>query len=231
MSEFKYHAIPCPNCGNLMDARSKRCAVCSSAQTDSKGRHVPCPGCGNPMTPRAKLCRACTHRARERQVEPLTRTWWGVIPDYSAIPADFLYTFTGFFTAEGHVAISVGKSQTTVVSAMGLRRDDAAVLQLAQQTFGGSFRYALAPHNASGYVSQPQAFWYLQGLGKNLIFLSLLLKYSAAFSAKKRRDAEIVLEYIRWRMARPQRLTPEDRVVMAAYGERLKQSRQYQPGA
>jgi predicted RNA-binding Zn-ribbon protein involved in translation (DUF1610 family) len=228
MTERVSYAAIC-QCGRPMAEGSKHCAICSSAQPWARSQHKPCPNCGNPMDHRAKLCRACTHDARQRHVQEPAEvlSWWGTVPDYSAIPADFLDAFAGLFLAEGYVGIGGGKSETTVVSTIKLRADDAAVLHLAQSMFGGTLIAVAGRTTPQGYQCAPQVHWYLQGMGRNLLFLKLMEKHGAVLPAKKHNDIRLVIEYIEWRIARPRRLTDENRAAMAQYHERLIRGRQY----
>ena len=192
----KYHAVPCPKCGKPMHFRSRLAP--NALLLDVAGKLRPARGCGNSMDHRAKLCR-CTHGARERHVDPLTRTWWGSIPDYSHLPVGFLQTFAGFFMAEGHVKIATegpGQDASIMLSQLLAASRLSVDLELAQQMFGVRWWPVRGTGNSQGYQSKPQVFWYLQGMGNNLMFLQLMAKCASVLETKKLADVRITIEYI-----------------------------------
>lgn len=205
MSDFKYHYNLC-ECGNPKKDTSKRCAKCSTA---SKGDV--CPGCGGIKSKKAKLCRSCCFPGRK--VEDLhRRPWYGVAPNFSQIPRDYLIAFAGFLMGEGCISIGHNPHWSPRVD-IGVHKDDDGTVLLAQENFGGSIYY---------HSNRPLVTWRLQGLLPVKTLLELIRPSSALLSAIKIDDLDIALEYINWRLSRKHHLTKEDKVTRETFVIRMK---------
>ena len=59
------------------------------------------------------------------------------------------------------------------------------------------------------------------------MFLQLLEHYGQVLPAKKLADVRMAIQYIRWRIARPLRLTANEHKTVQEYASRLKQTRKF----
>jgi hypothetical protein len=229
MTDNKYRPIICPQCGTPIASPTAGCIICQPLPPATANGYRLCLMCGHL---RHLTAATCPHCGDTGDVNRPTKTWWGTPPDYSTVPTDFLHLFAGFCLGEASIGIVKNTSGpypgVDVRTSVGLRDDDAPVLRLAHQFFPGSALYAkrfVQSHHA-GWHSQ--LFWNLNGVARNLAFLPLIELYGASLPCKKLGDVRLVLQYLRWRISRPLRLSADDWVMIDDYIARLQTQRQYQ---
>jgi hypothetical protein len=231
MPQVKHRPVACPTCGTPLPNPTARCVVCAPLPPSRPNGYQLCPACWHLRPASATVCPHC-QAGVAADVSP--KRWWGTPPDYSAVPEDFLRVFAGFFLGEGTVVIlsstNADGEHLGIRASIGLRDDDAPVLKMAHNWFPGSSLYRKGHLANAGANWKPQLFWNLNGLARNLAFLPLMQLYGSVLPCKKHKDIENGLAYIRWRISRPLRFTPDDWAVAHEFVDRLREERRYREG-
>ena len=218
--------IPCPICGGPMNPTSRKCcSKCLVTTGETNHKLEPCPICGKPKDKRSKTCRACRYPDLKGQVREFKGRPRVGVAEFDHLSIDPLWAaeFSGFFMGEGTclmTQVDGRKGLPTPVVAIHLRRDDRPILEEIRSVIGGRITNHETPPGKDGYQSKPQSTWAVSGFARTKEVLSLLKK-STSFPAKKRRDVEILLEYILWRETVPCFPSDSDKETARKFKEEL----------
>lgn len=190
-----------------------------------------CPQCGGEKDATAKVCRSCYTGGEPRSYperHPRRADWPHLPnspepPDFSSVDPGWLKAFAGFFMADGYVGITKrdgGKYYNAALS-LSLRADDKPLLDDVANRLGGTVRIAPPHQEHRGSV----AHWHIGGLERVAAFCRLFL--TCPLPAKKVRDAQLVLEFIEWRLACPWNWDDNMRAIGADFHQRLRDIRSF----
>lgn len=215
---------PCPQCGSLMDRRSKLCKTCRASLTTASWKTEPCPQCGQPKDKRAKLCRACRHYPKGKPYTIKGHPRQGK-PGFDPQTIDFGWAcqFAGLFWGEGCFQIGFrGRGLPRPMATIHLREDDAEMLHDIQRHLGGRV-YAIHPkRDKRGFQANPQVTWQLDGYSEMLPLCDLMLAV-CLLPSKKVQEVHLVRDYILWRQSIGTFPSEADKVTAHEFDLRMKE--------
>ena len=220
----------CPECGGKKYRTSKLCYNCHRNSLGTKShrthhRKDSCPQCGKPKLKSSKLCFSCSTGRFLETLPGLADRKKATArePNFASIADAWMYYFVGLFMGEGTVRFHKNKGGTlSVTMNMKLRADDAPVIMDIWQKLGGGYGI----HNSHPSTSSnPTADWRLCTQETVWQLLNLMLPYLEVTPAKKAREIDLALEFLRWRQAQP--FHGLDRARCQEFYERMRDLRVY----
>lgn len=233
--------IPCPECGQPMDKRSKRCRACFSKGTvcpncggpkssvskqcsacyghgPKNTRYDTCPNCGARKVASNKLCFSCTHQRPEP--EPATGIKKTKFVPLETPSHEWLLQFTGFFLGDGCVTGS-GKSARLVL-AINQRADSRILMEDIVEKLGGTlYEYEVTQTAAK---SKRQCRWGISGWSRCLPVINMMLDH-AILPARKFKELRLAKEWCEWRLNYSSFLGEEGRRINKDYAKRLSEAK------
>lgn len=150
-------------------------------------RYDTCPNCGESKRTISKLCKVCSRKPQNRSA------------DYkiSDFPESWFLEFRGLFMGEGSAMIIRNNRSFAPCLSLGLRDDDAQIIEDIRGRLGGRVIYNPNVHRRNPKHGG-QIKWLTTNLDHCLEICNRLLN-GASISAKKLEDIERVRDFCLWR--------------------------------
>ena len=135
--------------------------------------------------------------------------------------------FRGFFYADGCIVIDRASNSYRPYMTINLRADDEKVLEQIHAVLGGGMSRSAANHSG-GRDGKPQARWYVASWPGCRAIIEATNLHRPVLLAKKRRDVQLLYEAILARYEMPNRMGPENKVILEKYRVQLQEIKRFQ---